>query len=154
MLLRSRPTFWNLATSVATVELGPGIFLLAAALLAFKLSLLPFRTSQPGPPDCSEVSFQEDQCKNQVLYHTYIYIYTRTTESLAAIARTSAQETVPGHINSSSDFIVSMTWNPLSEFKFGAAAFSPTKPPASSNKTEPSQPYKNKTRSPTLCPLA
>lgn len=52
MSLSVRPTLWNLATSVATLEFGPGMLLLAAALLALKLSLLPFWTSQPGPPDC------------------------------------------------------------------------------------------------------
>jgi len=51
MSLSARPTFSNLATRVATVEFGPGMLLFAAALLALKLSLLPFWTSQAGPPD-------------------------------------------------------------------------------------------------------
>lgn len=52
MSLSVRPAFWKLATSVATLELGPGILLFAAVLLAVKLSLLPVWTSHPGPPDC------------------------------------------------------------------------------------------------------
>lgn len=51
MSLRSRPTFWNLETSVATSEFGAGMLLLAAAWLAVKLSFLPICTSHPGPPD-------------------------------------------------------------------------------------------------------
>ena len=56
MSVSVRPTFWNLARSVGTPEFGPGMLLLAADLLASKLSLLPFWTSQPGPPDCTAVA--------------------------------------------------------------------------------------------------
>ena len=52
MSLNESPTFWNLATNVGTVEFGPGMLLVAAALLAPKLSFLPIWTSQLGPPDC------------------------------------------------------------------------------------------------------
>lgn len=73
---------------------------------------------------------------------TYIYIDTRTTESLAAIARISAQDTVSGQTYSRSAFIASITSNPLSEFAFGAALFSPTNPPGgmSSSNTDASHP--------------
>lgn len=78
---------------------------------------------------------------------TYIYIYidTRTTESLAAIARISAQDTVSGQTYSRSAFIASITSNPLSEFAFGAALFSPTNPGGmSSSNTDASHPWKQK----------
>jgi hypothetical protein len=68
--------------------------------------------------------------------------YTRRTESLATIARISAQETVSGQTDSRSDLMASITSNPLSEFKLGGAVFSPTKFSVSSSSTEASHPCK------------
>lgn len=65
-------------------------------------------------------------------------IITRTTESLAAMANISAQETVPLHALSTALLIVSTTSNPLTEFRFGTANFSPVLSPSSS--IDPSQP--------------
>jgi len=65
---------------------------------------------------------------------------TATTESLAATERISAQETVLGHNFSTSDFILSITSKPLSEFAFGPAVFSPVKLDVSSNNTDASHP--------------
>lgn len=68
-------------------------------------------------------------------------VFTTTTESLAAMARMSAHETVAGHTVSRSAFIESITSNPRRELRFGGAVFSPTNPSVSSNNTEPSHPY-------------
>lgn len=51
MSWRVRPRFWKLDTKVGTSELGPGMLLLAAVLLALMLSFLPISTSHVGPPD-------------------------------------------------------------------------------------------------------
>ena len=67
----------------------------------------------------------------------YCIVLTRRTESRAAMASMSAQETTPGHALSTELFIVSTTSNPLTEFKLGKADFSPSLP---SSKTDPSQP--------------
>lgn len=67
-------------------------------------------------------------------------VFTTTTESLAAMARMSAHETVSGHTLSRSAFIESITSNPRRELRFGGAVFSPTNPSVSSNKTEASHP--------------
>ena len=65
---------------------------------------------------------------------------TMTTESLAVMARISAHETTPGQASSTLDFILSTTLNPLAEFTFGAAFFSPMKEDVSSKRIEPSHP--------------
>lgn len=64
------------------------------------------------------------------------------TESRAATAKISAQDTKVPLLQAelTADFISSTTLNPLSEFKLGAAVFSPVKLAVSSNKTEPSHP--------------
>lgn len=67
-------------------------------------------------------------------------IHTTTTESRAAMARRSAQETVSGHSRSSSVLMASMTSKPLIELVLGTAVFSPMKNGLSSRRTEPSQP--------------
>lgn len=66
-----------------------------------------------------------------------------TTESLAAMAKISAQETTPGHTFSTADFMLSITSNPLAEFRLGFAFFSPVKLDVSSSNTDPSHPYTN-----------
>lgn len=68
-------------------------------------------------------------------------MHTRTTESLAAVARMSAQDTVSGQMASRSHFIASITSNPRRELRLGAAVFSPIILAVSSNNTEASQPY-------------
>ena len=67
---------------------------------------------------------------------------TRTVESLAAMARISAQDTVSGHSFSNAVLISSTTSNPLAEFRFGLDFFSLVKVPVLSSKIDPSQPYR------------
>ena len=62
------------------------------------------------------------------------------TESLAAMAKMSAHDIIPGQIFSTAVFIWSITSNPRSEFLFGKAFFSPVKVEVSSSKTDPSHP--------------
>lgn len=69
-------------------------------------------------------------------------LLTISTESLAAMARISAQETTPGHAFSTADLIWSITSNPRAEFLLGFAFFSPAKLDVSSSRIEPSHPYK------------
>ena len=69
---------------------------------------------------------------------------TRRVESLAASARVSAQETVCGHAFSSSDFISSITSNPLAEFLLAFDLFSLIMVPLLSNNSDPSQPCKSR----------
>lgn len=64
------------------------------------------------------------------------------TESLAVTAKTSAQDTTPGHTFSTAALILSTTSKPRADLKFGAALFSPTNEDVSSRRTDPSQPYK------------
>lgn len=73
---------------------------------------------------------------------------TITTESLAVMARTSAHETTPGQAFSTADFISSTTLNPLAEFAFAVAFFSPMKEDVSSRSTEPSHPCCELSRKP------
>ena len=63
------------------------------------------------------------------------------TESLAAIAKTSAHETTPGHTFSTADLMLSTTSNPRTELRLGAAFFSPVKEDVSSSSNDPSHPY-------------
>lgn len=65
---------------------------------------------------------------------------TITTESLAAMAKMSAQETTPGHTDSTLAFILSTTSKPLMELLLGPAVFSPVNDDVSSNSIDPSQP--------------
>lgn len=102
-----------------------------------------------GPTSRSSSALQADFVERKVclfgelsivLISICICILTRTTESLAAIARMSAQDTTPGHAFSTAVFILSMTSNPLAEFKLAFAVFSPVKLEVSSKSNEPSQP--------------
>lgn len=65
---------------------------------------------------------------------------TRYTASLAARASISAHETVDGQAFSKAALIVSMTSNPLIEFRLGSAFFSPFRVSVSSSSTDPSHP--------------
>lgn len=49
---------------------------------------------------------------------------TKLTEASAVIARTSAQETMPGQAFSTAVLMLSTTSNPRAEFLFGTASFS------------------------------
>jgi hypothetical protein len=51
---------------------------------------------------------------------------TKETASETAMAKMSAHETVLLQTCSSSALMVSTTWNPLAEFRFGNVVFSPT----------------------------
>lgn len=73
-------------------------------------------------------------------YLFLMLLLTATTESRAATARISAQETTPGQALSSEVLMVSITSKPLKESTFGPAVFSPVKLEVSSNKTEASHP--------------
>lgn len=70
------------------------------------------------------------------------YVFTRKTPSLAASARISAQETVALQEASTLVLMASITSKPLAEFLLGAAFFSPVNVAVSSNKIDPSHPYK------------
>lgn len=63
---------------------------------------------------------------------------TKSTESRAAMASISAQDTTPLHALSTELLIRSTTSNPLAEFWLGGANFSPSLP---SNSIDASQPY-------------
>lgn len=76
------------------------------------------------------------------------HILTATTESRAATARISEHETRgQPQTSSTSDLILSMTSNPLTEFLLGNAFFSLSKAGVASRRIEASQPYINKTKS-------
>lgn len=65
---------------------------------------------------------------------------TNTTASRAAMARTSAHETVYGHASSTKYLILSITSNPRSEFRLGPACFSLTMSPKVSRRRDASHP--------------
>lgn len=149
-----RPTLANFWVIVSKESVGKGSPLFAPVWFATSPSLLPKNTFHVFPPLCKGflLSFIPADtlyfCFFQWLYVAmkvclYIYIekycivLTRRTESRAAMASMSAQETTPGHALSTELFIVSTTSNPLTEFKLGKADFSPSLP---SSKTDPSQP--------------
>lgn len=73
-------------------------------------------------------------------------LLTATTESLAAVATMSAQETTPGHHFSSCAFMLSMTSYPLRELTLGNALCSPLKVVVSFNNTDASHPCKMQAR--------
>lgn len=68
------------------------------------------------------------------------FFLTATTESLAATAKMSAQDTVLGHKFSNWDLMVSITLNPLRELLLGPAVCSPVKVALSFRRTDASQP--------------
>ena len=69
---------------------------------------------------------------------------TSTVESLAAMAKISAQETVRGQAFSSADLISSITSNPRTDFLFGTEFFSLVMPPPLSKRSDASHPFKSK----------
>ena len=70
-----------------------------------------------------------------------LLLLTATTESLAATANMSAQETTGlPHASSTASLISSTTSNPLAEFLFGFAFFSLSIEGVESRRIEPSQP--------------
>lgn len=110
-----RPLAAKAEMRAGRAENGEGIWVFAAAWLVVVASLRPSGTSHVGPP-------------------------SRTTPSLAAMARISAQDTVLLQAASTRVLIVSMTSNPLAEFRFGNAFFSPVKVGVSSRSIDASQP--------------
>lgn len=79
-----------------------------------------------------------------------IYELTVTTESRAAMAKISAQETTPGHTLSTWDFMLSITFRPLMEFLLGPAVCSPVNEEVSSRRSDASQPWDSLTPTKTL----
>jgi len=70
------------------------------------------------------------------------YIYnTSETDASDAMARISAQETMPGQALSNAVFMSSTTPKPLTELLFGAASFSLAMVSLLFNKIDPSHPY-------------
>ena len=69
-----------------------------------------------------------------------LVVLTRTVDSLAAMAKRSAQDTVQGHSFSSADLISSRTSKPRTEFLLGFDPFSLAMLPLLSNSNEASQP--------------
>jgi hypothetical protein len=148
------PALLKLEMSWFRLEVGRGMLLLAAAWLAVLASLLPSFTFQLGPPSCNhnkpkKIGKGKKKCQYLKILHAILRKLkleehknlTVTTESRAAIANISAHETTPGHTFSTADLILSITSNPLTEFRFGAAFFSPIKLDVSSRRMEPSHPY-------------
>ena len=71
---------------------------------------------------------------------TFGYLVTLHTASLAAIARISAHETMPGHCFSSSSFISSISSNPR-KLKFAGESLSALFCFVELRRTDPSHPY-------------
>ena len=128
---------------------------LAALKLAVVESLLPNWTVQLVPPSWIKTNNMMKMTAKQqdvdfpiILWFKLKFInnmklwlfLTATTESLAATAKMSAQDTTPGQIFSNWDLIVSTTLNPLSELLLGPAVFSPVKVELSSKRTDASHP--------------
>jgi hypothetical protein len=108
-------------------------------------SFLPFCMSYDGPPACSNFQYlnhskRRRRRRREFSLKIWSYIYTKKTESLAAIATISAHETTPGHIFSSSSFAASMTSYPLT-LKFARESFSAVLSFVESIKIDPSHPY-------------
>ena len=69
-------------------------------------------------------------------------LFTRTTTSLAANTRISAQETIPGHAASSSALMESIISKPF-RVSLGGESFSERTPLTASNNTDASHPWTN-----------
>ena len=76
-----------------------------------------------------------------MLFRSVCRYYTNETDSSAAMARISAQETVAGQAVSNAVFMSSTTPKPLTELLFGGASFSLSMEAELFNKIDPSQPY-------------
>lgn len=72
-------------------------------------------------------------------FHFQLILTWKETESLAAKAKMSAQDTTPGHAFSNSDFMASIVSNP-DKVRFGIASFSAVLVAVEFSKIEPSQP--------------
>lgn len=126
------------------LEVGAGMPLFAAAWLALLASLLPSFTSQLGPPNYIHIYTKWVLLILSTTLSFYRYLvrgFTSLTESLAAMANISAQETTPGQTFSTADLMSSITLNPRAEFRFGTAFFSPVNDDVSSSSNDPSHPY-------------
>ena len=103
-------------------------------------SLLPSRTVHEGPPSWARVPNQQQVSNNGNGKGICIGIYlTATTESRAATARMSAQETIPGHTASTCALMLLTTVKPLGfRLKFGPWVCSPD---VSFSRRDASQPW-------------
>ncbi|KAG8484454.1 hypothetical protein CXB51_023904 [Gossypium anomalum] len=121
-----KPWFLKLLTNAGRSIDAEGSTLSANVLLAVVESLLPKRTFHVGPPSYNNLAYELisilDNKKIKVLN------ITATTESRAATAKISAQETTgrPQTLSTSA-LIWSTTSNPRTEFKFPRAFFSVSK---------------------------
>lgn len=128
--LRSRPTSLNFEMMVSSVSNGEGIARFASVPFEINPSLRPSWTYQKGPPLCKNVNtIMVKKNTNSInreksvpikrgvsFFMNYQYLtieHTRRTESLAAMANISAQDTTPLHARSTELLIVSITSNPL-----------------------------------------
>ena len=145
-----KPWFLKLLISAGRSMDADGSTLSAKVLLAVVESLLPKRTFHVGPPSCNHENFHSkmvfciihstDRFLTTTMYYS-ILDFTATTESRAATAKISAQETTgrPQTLSTSA-LILSTTSNPLKDFKFPRAFFSVSKADVESRRREPSQP--------------
>lgn len=151
MSLAERPTEPNkLIRLVREAVMAGSTLLFAAARRADWESLLPTFTSQCGPPSYNFIYIRNIQKINYLcIWFILIIKYnyrskeklTLTTESRAAMATISAQDTTPGHMASTVVLISSITSNPLKLLLLKGEVFSPTNDEVSSRSTDPSQPY-------------
>jgi len=141
MSLVERPCAANLEMRFWRLEVGGGMLLLAKVLLAVLESLLPSFTVQFGPPSCTSEHWYKSRAQSQATgLNSGEVALTMTTESLAAMAKISAQDTTPGHTFSTAVLILSMTLNPRADRLLGIACCSPVKLAVSDKSIDPSHP--------------
>ena len=124
-----RPFATNLAVIFCSESNGDGICWFDAVRLAVVPSLLPKGTAQYGPPTCNQkqnlVNWKQSECRWDVIqYNSCENLITKQTASIATIVRISAHETTDGHELSTTDFMLSITSNPLTELQLGRAFYS------------------------------
>lgn len=144
--VRFRPASLKTVLSSARVANGEGRAVLDRSKKASNPSFLPSETGHHGPPDYITQNTNVNVHNIFWLILPYKlwscrYVHTKSTDIWAAMARTSAQDTVLGQALSISAFILSTTSNPLAEFKFGRASFSVLNDVELSSRTDASQPY-------------
>lgn len=104
----------------------------------------PASLSTKGPPAALPKEVQDSQSKLSfgvlLTEEDKWRFLTATTESRAATARMSAQETTWGQTLSTWDLMESTTSKPRKDRSLGPAVFSPVKLAVSSRRTDPSQP--------------
>ena len=146
MSVASRFFLLNADNSCWRLDVGAGRSVVSFGNEAVE-SLLPSRTVHEGPPSWAGVPNQQLASQqprkqggcwnwNGICLRIGIYL-TATTESRAATARMSAQETTPGHTASTCALMLSMTSKRLSDPLFGGELCSPD---VSLSRTDASQP--------------